>query len=176
MATPLGNDDQTTIVEVSHGIDGVSTGSLEVAVVDPKGTNVATNSARVNTDNIIGVEMGGRSEKDWEKVERKLQRELEEVMVERKRKKLACFQKTRRCVIKKGDTTKASVPVNSPFTLEELVHMIDVSVNSTYEADLEGITRTLTDSIWGSVDLLSKNSSKSVKICLGRSGLPFSRF
>jgi hypothetical protein len=48
-------------------------------------------------------------------------------------------------MVKKWDTTKASVPVNSPFTLEELVHMIDVSVNSKYDTDLEGITRTLTD-------------------------------
>jgi hypothetical protein len=42
---------------------------------------------------------------------------------------------------------KALVPVNSPFTLEELVHIIDVSVNSKYGADLEGITRTIMDSV-----------------------------
>jgi hypothetical protein len=74
-------------------------------------------------------------------------------MVER-RKKLACFQKTRSGVIKKGDTTKASVPVNSPFTLEDLVHIIDVSVNSNHGVDLEGMTRTLRDSMQGSVESL----------------------
>jgi hypothetical protein len=57
-------------------------------------------------------------------------------------------------VVKKGDTTKAFPPVNSPFTLEELIHMIDVSVNSMYGADLEGITRTLMDSVRGSVESL----------------------
>jgi hypothetical protein len=52
-------------------------------------------------------------------------------------------------VVKKGDTVKASTPVNSQFTIEELVHMIDVFVNSKYGAHLEGITRTLTDSVKG---------------------------
>jgi hypothetical protein len=32
--------------------------------------------------------------------------------------------------------------------------MIDVSVNSKYRADSEGITRTLTDSVHGSVESL----------------------
>jgi hypothetical protein len=49
---------------------------------------------------------------------------------------------------------KASTPVNSLFTLEELMHMIDVSVNSKYGADLEGITRTLMDSVKGWVESL----------------------
>jgi hypothetical protein len=57
-------------------------------------------------------------------------------------------------VIKKGNTAKASAPVNSSFTLEELVHMIDVSVSSKYGADLEVIARTLTDSVRGSVESL----------------------
>jgi hypothetical protein len=52
-------------------------------------------------------------------------------------------------VVKKGNTVKASTLVNSPFTLEELVHMIDMSVNSMYGADLEGIIHTLTDGIRG---------------------------
>jgi hypothetical protein len=45
-------------------------------------------------------------------------------------------------VVKKGDTVEASTPVNSPFTLEELVHMMDVSVNSMYRVNMEAITRT----------------------------------
>jgi hypothetical protein len=75
-------------------------------------------------------------------------------MAERRKNKLARFQKTRHGVMKKGDTVKASILVNSPFTLEELVHLIDVSINSKYGADLEGITRTLTDSVKGSVESL----------------------
>jgi hypothetical protein len=65
---------------------------------------------------------------------------MEEVMAKRKRQKLACFQMTRSGVVKKGDTMKASTPVNSPFTLEELVHIIDVSVSSKYVVNLEPIT------------------------------------
>jgi hypothetical protein len=56
--------------------------------------------------------------------------------------------------MKKGDTVKTSIPVNSPFTLEELVHLIDVSVNNKDGADLEGITCTLTDSVKRSVESL----------------------
>jgi hypothetical protein len=76
---------------------------------------------------------------------------MEEVMAKRRRKKLACFQKV---MVKKGDIVKASTQVNSPFTLEELVHMIDVSVNSKYGVALEGITHILTDSVRGSVESL----------------------
>jgi hypothetical protein len=79
---------------------------------------------------------------------------MEEVMAERRKKKLACFQKTRHGVVKKGDMMKASTPVNSPFTLEELVYLIDVSVNSKYGVDLEGVTRALTESVKGSVESL----------------------
>jgi hypothetical protein len=77
-----------------------------------------------------------------------------EVMVEWRKKKLTSFQKTRHGVIKKGDTVKASTPVNYSFTLEELLHMIDVSVNSKYGVDLEGITHTHTDSVKGSMESL----------------------
>jgi hypothetical protein len=49
--------------------------------------------------------------------------------------------------VKKGDTARASLPVSSPFTLEELVHMIDVSVSSKNGVDLESIMHTLTDSV-----------------------------
>jgi hypothetical protein len=55
-------------------------------------------------------------------------------------------------VVKKGDTDKASIPINSSFTLEEHVHMIDVSVNIKYEANMEGMMHMLTDSIHGSLE------------------------
>jgi hypothetical protein len=79
---------------------------------------------------------------------------MEEVMAERRRKKLACFQKTQSGVVKKGDTAMVSSPVNSPFTLEELVDMIHVSVSSKYRADLEVIAQTSTDSMRGSIESL----------------------
>jgi uncharacterized protein YicC (UPF0701 family) len=87
---------------------------------------------------------------------------MEEVMAER-RKKLSCFQKTHGGVVKKGDTIKASTPVNAPFTLEEFVHMIDVSVSSKYGADLEAITRMLTDSVKGSVESLRLEFKQEAK-------------
>jgi hypothetical protein len=121
---------------------------------DLEGAKGASNGARVTADNVIEVVMEDLSERDREEVERELQRELKEEMVEWRKKKLACFQKTRSGVVKKEGTAKASTPVNSPFTLKELVHMIDVSVNSKYGADLEGITRTLTNSMRGSLDSL----------------------
>jgi hypothetical protein len=176
MVTPLGNDNQTTIIGAGQGIDGASTSLLEVVVVDPKGMKVAPDGAMVNTENIIGVEMGDLSEKDRDEIERELQRKLEEVMVERRRKKLACFQTTRGRVIKKGDTMEASVPVNSPFTLEELVHMIDVSVNSKYGADLEGSHAPSWMACEGRLNLFVRSLNKSVITYQGKSGLWCNRF
>jgi hypothetical protein len=82
------------IVEVSEGTNGTPANSLEVAIVDPKGSKGVTDGAKVTTENVIEVSMEDLSEKDREEVERELQRELEEEMAERCRKKLACFQKT----------------------------------------------------------------------------------
>jgi hypothetical protein len=164
MVTSLGNDDQMVIIGVCHEIGGVSTSSLEIVVVDPKGMKAAPDDVVINTENIIRVEMGDSSKKDRDETERELQWKLEEVLVERIKKKLARFQKTRSRIIKKSDTTKASVLVNSPFTLEELVHMIDVSVNNKYGADLEGITRTITDSMRGRLNLLGRSSNRTVRI------------
>jgi hypothetical protein len=97
-------------------------------------------------DNVIGVGMEDLSNKDWDELERVLQRKLEEVnygvsssescnansrrliMAERRKKKLVCFQRTRSGVVKKCDTMRASILVSSSFTLEKLVEMIDVSV------------------------------------------------
>jgi hypothetical protein len=121
---------------------------------DPKVTRTTGDSSEVSAGNVIEVAMEDLLEKDRKHLELELQCEMEEVMAERRRKKLASFQKTRHNVVKKGDIVKASTPVNFPFTLEELVHMIDVSVISKYGTDLEGIMRTLTDSVRGSVESL----------------------
>jgi uncharacterized alkaline shock family protein YloU len=121
-------------------------------MADPKGTKSTLDSAAINVGNVISVEMEDLSEKDQDELEQELQCELKEVMAERRRKKLACFQKTRGGVVKKGDNMKALVLVNSPFTLEELVHMIDVSFNNKYGANLEEVTRTIMDSVHGSLE------------------------
>jgi hypothetical protein len=101
MVIPLGNDDQTWIVGMDSrigttiagpidiagmegGIGNALVGSLEIAMVEPKG-------AKVTVDNVVGVEMEDLSENDREEIEKELQREMEEVMVERRKKKLTCF-------------------------------------------------------------------------------------
>jgi hypothetical protein len=152
--TPLGNDD----LHVDHCSEVVNTkiGSVadleeERIMSDPKATKAMSDNSGVNPSNVIEVVIGDLLEKDQRDLELELQRKMEEEMAERQNKKLACFQKIRHGVIKKGDTVKASTPLNSPFTLEELMHMIDVSVNSKYGADLEGITCTLKNSVKGSV-------------------------
>jgi hypothetical protein len=123
-------------------------------MADPKGAKSAPDGAAIQVANVISVEMDDLADKDWDEFERELQHELEEVMAERRKEKLTYFRKTRSGVVKKGDTTKASVPVNYPFTLEELMHMINVSVNSKFGADLEGITHTIMDSVRGSLESL----------------------
>jgi hypothetical protein len=94
-------------------------------------------------------------------------------MVERRKKKLACFQKTRSRVVKKGDTTKASVPVNSLFTLEELIHMIDVSINMKYGRIWRGLRALLLTVCGDRWNLLGRSSNMNMKIYLCRSGLLF---
>jgi hypothetical protein len=82
-----------------------------------RGVTSAPDGAKVSTENVIGIEIEDLSEKDREEIEKESQRELEEVMVEKRKKKLAYFQKTRGGVIKKGDTFNASTPVKSPSLL-----------------------------------------------------------
>jgi hypothetical protein len=140
-------------------------------MADPKAAKATGHATRVNPGNVIKVAMEDLFEKDRRDLELELQHKMEEVMAEWRKKKLACFQKTRQGVVKKGDIVKASVLVNSPFTLEELVHLIHVSVNNKYGTDLEGITRTLTDSVKGSVESLRLEfKQESEKKCLGRLG------
>jgi ribosome biogenesis SPOUT family RNA methylase Rps3 len=71
MVTLLGSDnDRVPIVGVGSGISGASVGSMEIAVVDPKGmTKLVPSSMEVNDENIIGVEIGDLIEKDRKELE-----------------------------------------------------------------------------------------------------------
>jgi hypothetical protein len=60
-----------------------------------KGTKAAPDDTGINTENVIEVGMEDLSEKDRNDLDLELQRELEEVMVEKQREKVSCFQKTR---------------------------------------------------------------------------------
>jgi hypothetical protein len=71
-------------------------------------------------------------------------------------------------VLRKGDTTKTSGSVNSPFTMEELVDMINVSVSSKYGADLQGMTCTLMDSLHGSVESFKAECKQDSENALSR--------
>jgi hypothetical protein len=61
-------------------------------MADPKGSMTAPDSATVNSENVIAVEMEDLMEKDQDELEWELQHDLEEVMAERRKRKLACFQ------------------------------------------------------------------------------------
>jgi hypothetical protein len=103
-----GDDDQTLIIGAKDGIDSIIassvgidveqegignnfSGSMEVAMVDPKGAKSAPDNANVTADNVINVAMEDLSTKDREETERELQHELEEEMAKRRQKKLTCF-------------------------------------------------------------------------------------
>jgi hypothetical protein len=100
----------------------------------------------VGPHNTIGMAM-----EDLPKAERRaLEKELEEQMAEARRRKLACFQKTRMGVIKKtivAITTMATAitTVSTNLTPEELVKFMDVAVASKYVYDPTNITRTITE-------------------------------
>jgi hypothetical protein len=58
---------------------------------DPKMTKAMGDGAGINPRNVIEVAMGYLSEKDQKDLELELQREMEGIMAERRKKKLACF-------------------------------------------------------------------------------------
>jgi hypothetical protein len=102
---------------------------------------------------MIGVVM-----EDLLEVERRaLEKELEEEMAEARRRKLACFQKTRTEVIKKiilpittmATTTPTVIPNLTP---EELVKFMDIAVASKYGNDLMNFTRTITEEVRSTLD------------------------
>jgi UDP-3-O-acyl-N-acetylglucosamine deacetylase len=97
---------------------------------DPKGSKAAaTDGAGIHNNNAINVALEDLTEEDGKVVKR----ELEEEMAELRKRKLACFQKTRGGVIKKSDTAATtSTKVNSQLNHEDLAHMIDVSVTGKY--------------------------------------------
>jgi hypothetical protein len=66
-------------------------GSMEVAVVDPKGAKTGPDVGGISNENIMRVEIGHQSEIDQDEIEWEVQWELEEDMVERSKKKLAYF-------------------------------------------------------------------------------------
>jgi hypothetical protein len=88
---------------------------------------------------------------------RALEKELEEEMAEARRRKLACFQKTRTGVIKKTvpaiTTTATATPTVTPnLTPEELVKFMDVAVASKYGNNLTNITHTITEEVRSTLD------------------------
>jgi hypothetical protein len=104
-------------------------------MADPKGGKAITaaDDIDVQAKNAINVAMEDLAEAD----RREIEWELEEELAEIRRRKLACFQKSRNDIIKKADTTMtSSTKVNAPLSPEDLVHMVDMSVVSKYGADL----------------------------------------
>jgi hypothetical protein len=86
-----------------------------------------------------------------------LEKELEEEMVVARRRKLACFQKTRTRVIKKtfladATTTTTAPKVTYNLTPEELVKLVDVSVASKYDANLTQFTRIIANDMHNTLE------------------------
>jgi hypothetical protein len=130
-------------------------------MADPKGarTSAAADNAGVHGKNAINMAMEDLIEEDRKEVER----ELEEELAESRRRKLACFQKTHKGVIKKPDTATASgAKVNSYLSLEDLAHMVDVSVASTYGDDLTQFTPVMAEDLRSTFDALKQDLSSSL--------------
>jgi hypothetical protein len=60
-------------------------------MADARGTKSVLSDTGVNIENVISVAMEDLFDKDRDELEREWQRELEEIMAERRKKKLACF-------------------------------------------------------------------------------------
>jgi hypothetical protein len=80
-------------------------------------------------------------------------------MAEARRRKLACFQKTRMRVIKKTipaiTTMATTTPTVTPnVTPEGMVKFMDVAVASKYGNDLMNFTRTITEEERSTLDTI----------------------
>jgi hypothetical protein len=88
-----------------------------------------------------------------------LEKELQEEMDAARRRKLACFQKTRTRVLKKTaptittTVTMATAPTVTPnMTPEELVKFMDIAVASKYGNDLSNFTCVITDDVCSTLE------------------------
>jgi hypothetical protein len=96
-------------------------------MADLKGSKPSgmVDSTGIHVKNTINIVMEDLAEEDRKEVEQ----ELEEEMVEIRRRKLACFQKTRNSVVKEAETASATnTKVTFPLSPKDLVHMVDVSM------------------------------------------------
>jgi hypothetical protein len=131
------------------------------SMADPKWarTSVVASNAGIHAKNAINVAMNDLTEDDRKEVHQ----ELENVMTELRRRKLACFQKTHNGVIKKADTATASgAKVNSSLNPEDLVHMVDVSLAGKYGDDLTQFTRVMAEELCSTFDVLKQDLSSSL--------------
>jgi hypothetical protein len=107
----------------------------------------------VRPHHMIGVAM-----EDLPEAERwALEKELEEEMVDARRKKLTCFKKTRMGMIKKTVSTittmaTATSTVTPNLIPEELVKFTDVAVASKYGNNLMNFTHTITEEVHCTLD------------------------
>jgi hypothetical protein len=119
-------------------------------MMNPKESGAQT---EVGPHNMIGVAM-----EDLPEAERRaLEKELKEEMAKVRRRKLMCFQKTRKGVIKKTvpmiTTTATAIPMVTPnLTPEELVKFMDAAVASKYGNDIGNFTHTITEQVCNTLD------------------------
>jgi hypothetical protein len=83
-------------------------------------------------------------------------------MAEERRRKLACFQKTRTGVIKKTVPTISTHIVIPNLTSEELVKFMDVAVASKYGNDLTNFTCTITEEVHSTLDTFKSDMQNTL--------------
>ena len=107
---------------------------------------------QIDTDNVIAITLDDLSEEGRQEIER----ELEEERLASLQRKLAGFQKMRNGVVNKVaalvSSASPSTNVSKSPSAEEISHLIDVSVASKYGAQMENLTRTMNDSLFGKFD------------------------
>ena len=114
--------------------------------------NSPKDGSQIDTNNVIAVTLDDLSEEG----QREIERELEEDRLASLQRKLAGFQKTRNGVINKVaapvSSASPSTDVSKSPSAEEISHLIDVSVASKYGAQMENLTRTMNDFLFGKFD------------------------
>jgi hypothetical protein len=111
--------------------------------------------SQIDSDKVIAVTLEDLSEEGRQEIEQ----ELEEERLASLQRKLAGFQKTRNGVVNKVAAPVSSAPPSTEISKltsgEEIAHLIDALVASKFGTQMEHLTRTMNDSLFGK--LMSSN-------------------
>ena len=117
--------------------------------------NEPMSGSDVHANNMIPITL----EELFEEERHEIEQELEAEKMEKLKKKLESYQRTRNGFIKRDvvSTSMQETEVSKLTTTEEIAHFIDASVASKYGRSMNHMARTLTQSVSEQLDCFKRN-------------------